>query len=159
MFCLFVKVVCQSTTFLVTQFHRHRRESVQNVWQSTLKLQLELNMVNCLNNFQFCIISILSFISFEQRDQLNCQIVIDSSSCFVWTVMYAKCLAEEKTRQRYELRERNSDLRLQVYELEKRSQLLSQSLQVRPVTCLETEETQFNFDSLFWFLVSVLECP
>jgi hypothetical protein len=32
---------------------------------------------------------------------------------------------------RYELRERNTDLRLQVYDLEKRSQLISQSLQVR----------------------------
>ncbi|XP_011648375.1 uncharacterized protein LOC105434363 isoform X2 [Pogonomyrmex barbatus] len=38
---------------------------------------------------------------------------------------------EEKERERYELRERNSDLRLQVYELEKRSQLLGQSLQLQ----------------------------
>ncbi|XP_063986759.1 serine/arginine repetitive matrix protein 1-like isoform X2 [Diachasmimorpha longicaudata] len=38
---------------------------------------------------------------------------------------------EEKERERYEQRERNSDLRLQVYELEKRSQLLGQSLQLQ----------------------------
>ncbi|KAG8038042.1 hypothetical protein G9C98_006367 [Cotesia typhae] len=42
---------------------------------------------------------------------------------------------EEKERERYEQRERNADLRLQVYEMEKRSQLLGQSLQVRPVAC------------------------
>lgn len=52
-------------------------------------------------------------------------------------VMKAKYLTEEKERERYELRERNSELRLQVYELEKRSQLLSQSLQVRFATCIE----------------------
>ncbi|XP_057333389.1 mucin-5AC-like isoform X2 [Microplitis mediator] len=38
---------------------------------------------------------------------------------------------EEKERERYEQRERNADLRLQVYELEKRSQLLGQSLQAQ----------------------------
>ncbi|XP_011055870.1 PREDICTED: uncharacterized protein LOC105146921 isoform X2 [Acromyrmex echinatior] len=38
---------------------------------------------------------------------------------------------EEKERERYDLLERNSDLRLQVYELEKRSQLLGQSLQLQ----------------------------
>ncbi|XP_020289676.1 cyclin-dependent kinase 12-like isoform X3 [Pseudomyrmex gracilis] len=38
---------------------------------------------------------------------------------------------EEKQRERYELRERNSDLRMQVYELEKRSQLLGQSFQLQ----------------------------
>lgn len=54
------------------------------------------------------------------------------------TVLNAKYLAEEKEKERYELRERNSDLRLQVYELEKRSQLLGQSLQVRPVACVES---------------------
>lgn len=57
-------------------------------------------------------------------------------------ILNAKYLAEEKERERYELRERNSDLRLQVYELEKRSQLLGQSFQVRPVACIETN---YNF--------------
>ncbi|XP_018375118.1 PREDICTED: uncharacterized protein LOC108768916 isoform X7 [Trachymyrmex cornetzi] len=38
---------------------------------------------------------------------------------------------EEKERERYDLLERNSDLRLQVYELEKRSQLLGQSFQLQ----------------------------
>lgn len=57
--------------------------------------------------------------------------------------MNAKYLAEEKERERYELRKRNSDLRLQVYELEKRSQLLGQSLQVRPVACVERNSQIF----------------
>ncbi|XP_034947175.1 rho GTPase-activating protein gacZ-like isoform X3 [Chelonus insularis] len=38
---------------------------------------------------------------------------------------------QEKARERYEQRERNADLRLQVYELEKRSQLLGQSIQLQ----------------------------
>jgi hypothetical protein len=67
-------------------------------------------------------------------------------------VLNAKYLAEEKERKRYELRERNSDLRLQVYELEKRSQLLGQSLQVRPVACVKDElQSSLSFGmSLSW---------
>lgn len=60
-------------------------------------------------------------------------------------------------RQRYELRERNSDLRLQVYELEKRSQLLGQSLQVRPVGLLLTMIVVIiNFNT--WFFSLSLYC-
>ena len=60
-------------------------------------------------------------------------------------------VAEEKKRERYEHRERNSDLRLQVYELEKRSQLLGQSIQVRPVACVE-----IKLHYLFYFFFGML---
>ncbi|XP_066598312.1 serine/arginine repetitive matrix protein 1-like isoform X2 [Prorops nasuta] len=63
---------------------------------------------------------------------------------------------EEKERERYELRERNSDLRLQVYELEKRSQLLGQSLQQQQRTRQELlgkqERTQRSIKRLVDFI-------
>ncbi|XP_046429869.1 serine/arginine repetitive matrix protein 1-like isoform X2 [Neodiprion fabricii] len=63
---------------------------------------------------------------------------------------------EEKERDRYELRERNSDLRLQVYELEKRSQLLGQSLQQQHRTRQEMlgkqEKTQRSIKRLVDFI-------
>lgn len=63
---------------------------------------------------------------------------------------------EEKERERYELRERNSDLRLQVYELEKRSQLLGQSLQLQHRTRQELlgkqEKTQRSIKRLVDFI-------
>ncbi|XP_015593393.1 mucin-5AC isoform X4 [Cephus cinctus] len=63
---------------------------------------------------------------------------------------------EEKERERYELRERNSDLRLQVYELEKRSQLLGQSLQAQHRTRQELlgkqEKTQRSIKRLVDFI-------
>ncbi|XP_014606321.1 PREDICTED: PH domain-containing protein DDB_G0287875-like isoform X2 [Polistes canadensis] len=63
---------------------------------------------------------------------------------------------EEKERERYELRERNSDLRLQVYELEKRSQLLGQSLELQHRTRQELlgkqERTQKSIKRLVDFI-------
>ncbi|XP_031782328.1 serine/arginine repetitive matrix protein 1 isoform X5 [Nasonia vitripennis] len=62
---------------------------------------------------------------------------------------------EEKERVRYELRERNTDLRLQVYELEKRSQLISQSLQqqrTRRELLGKQEKTQRSIKRLVDFI-------
>ncbi|XP_043287246.1 uncharacterized protein [Venturia canescens] len=62
----------------------------------------------------------------------------------------------EKEREVYEHRERNSDLRLQVYELEKRSQLLGQSLQLQHRTRQELlgkqEKTQRSIKRLVDFI-------
>lgn len=61
---------------------------------------------------------------------------------------------------RYELRERNTDLRLQVYELEKRSQLISQSLQVRSSVrlchTLRERSQYFFFSHRFFYLFCII---
>ncbi|XP_074101579.1 uncharacterized protein LOC141529087 isoform X3 [Cotesia typhae] len=70
---------------------------------------------------------------------------------------------EEKERERYEQRERNADLRLQVYEMEKRSQLLGQSLQVqhrlKQELLSKQEKTQKSIKRLVDFIKLMRQPP
>ncbi|XP_044586725.1 mucin-5AC-like isoform X2 [Cotesia glomerata] len=70
---------------------------------------------------------------------------------------------EEKERERYEQRERNADLRLQVYEMEKRSQLLGQSLQVqhrlKQELLSKQEKTQKSIKRLVDFIKLMQQPP
>lgn len=85
-----------------------------------------------------------------------CALNLKDSPSFTGVICKKENELEEKERERYELRERNSELRLQVYELEKRSQLLSQSLQLQRRTRQEVlgkqEKTQKSIKRLVDFI-------